>query len=364
MPYEVEDEIDWSDGTLDEPCSTFTAISADSGYVSPAAHEHDGLDYLFEPQKEDQHNVLLGTAYLQRARVGKAYEATFLKHFVNHALHPSQIEQCFHDPTNIHSNVQKYIASVSANVNGITNKMTWNAHCRTVNLLANAGKDGAPFWDVSAFDRTFFADFGPSNASLLSYKMKESWHLTAPEPPMVRYTTRDYPIGHHSSPFEEIDEVAGSLFSREAFGSSLPTGRVVKQPTKRKAKGQGLPGASTRPPKPTRRDNWLASLIPPVHSQGQRGPSPAAPEPADVHVDIITSAEPRTFENLRQLQAQDTTEYSTRAGVIPTETLQSDTGYPSGDMTQLEQLFQHFGTNALCGRHPPNNIVPNQEQID
>jgi hypothetical protein len=60
MAYQVEDEIDWSDGTLDEPPYISTAISGDSGYVSPAAHEDDGLDYLFEPQEED--HVPLGTS--------------------------------------------------------------------------------------------------------------------------------------------------------------------------------------------------------------------------------------------------------------------------------------------------------------
>lgn len=62
MAYEVEDEVDWSDGTLDEPPSTSTGVSGDSGYVSPTAHETDGLDYLFEPQEEDEHDVPLGTA--------------------------------------------------------------------------------------------------------------------------------------------------------------------------------------------------------------------------------------------------------------------------------------------------------------
>lgn len=62
MAHEVEDEVDWSDGTLDEPRSTPTSISRDSGYISPSPQEDDGLDYLFESREEDQQQVPLGTA--------------------------------------------------------------------------------------------------------------------------------------------------------------------------------------------------------------------------------------------------------------------------------------------------------------
>lgn len=61
MAYEVEDEVDWSDGTLDEPPSTSTAPSGDSGYVSPAAHEEDSLNYLFEPEEDSIADVPVGT---------------------------------------------------------------------------------------------------------------------------------------------------------------------------------------------------------------------------------------------------------------------------------------------------------------
>ncbi|KAF3051023.1 hypothetical protein E8E11_006614 [Didymella keratinophila] len=177
--------------------------------------------------------------------------------------------------------------------------------------------------------------------------MKESWHLTAPKPPMVRYTTKDYSIGHHSSPFEEIDDVADTLFNLKAFGSSLHTGRVVKQPTKRKAKGRGLPGASIRDPtESTRRDNWLTSLVPPVAIEEHREPSPAAPQPVDIKADTIIHAEP------------------TSAEVLPSETLQSSTDHSSGDLTQLEQLFAQFGANALSDHHPPTNTAPSQEQVE
>lgn len=295
----------------------------------------------------------------------KAYEATFLKHFVNHALHPSQIEQCLQDSIDVRESLQKYIASVSANIKAITNKMIWNAHCRTVNLLANAGKDGAPFWDVCAFDRMLFADFSPSNAGSGALKMKESWHLTAPKPSMVRYTTKDYPIGQHISPFEEIDEVADTLFCCEAFGSSLPNGRVVKQPTKRKAKGQDLPGARLREPiEPTRRDNWLASLVPPVAVQEYREPSPTVLEPVDTHGNTAVPTELRILEDLHQPQSQATFEIDTSADGPQPESLHPSTSHSSSGPTQLEQLFSQFGANALSDHYPPANAAPSQEQVE
>ena len=61
MPYQVEDEVDWSDGTLDDPPSTSDDALGYSGYVSPAVREDGGLDYLFEPQEEDKYQVPLGT---------------------------------------------------------------------------------------------------------------------------------------------------------------------------------------------------------------------------------------------------------------------------------------------------------------
>lgn len=295
----------------------------------------------------------------------KAYEATFLKHFVNHALHASQIEQCFQDGTDVRSNVQKYITSVSANVNGITNKIIWNAHCRAVNLFANASKDGAPFWDTSSFNRSVFADFNPGNATLVAHKMNEWWHRTAPRPPMVRYTTKDYPIGHHSSSFEEIDEVARTLFSREAFSISGPTGRTVKQPAKRKAKGRGLPGASIRDrTASTRSDNWLASLIPSSTVQEHREPSPEAAVPVDTRGNTSADAEPRILNDLRQLQGQRTTCDETIEEPLLAVAPRSNIDLPSVGLTQLEQLFEQFGADALSGHPPSINIAPNQEQVN
>jgi hypothetical protein len=181
---------------------------------------------------------------------------------------------------------------------------------------------------------------------------------------MVRYTTKNYPIGHHSSPFEEIDEVADALFNREAFGSSLPTGRVIKQPTERKVKGRGLPGASVRDPiEATCRDNWLASLIPSVTSAEHRESSRAGVEPVETHGDTVAPAEPRLIHDPRQLQDQAITATDHRVETVPPEPLHTDSSYCSGELTQLEQLISQFGANALSD-HPSTNTAPSQEQVD
>ncbi|KAF2633572.1 hypothetical protein BU25DRAFT_453319 [Macroventuria anomochaeta] len=240
MTHKAEDEVDWSDGTLDDPPSTSTGASGDSGYVSSAVQEDDGLDYLFEPQEEGEYDVPRRTALppapghptltrAQRAHIGvrlnrhqpseqgyahfdlyqanqKAYEATFLKQFVNHALHPSQIERCFQDGANAYSNMQKYIASVSANINGVMNKMTWNAHCRAVNLLANASKDGAPFWDIGSFDRNIFAEFDPNNTALVAHKTNESAEIVsaAAEPRILSDLRKFQDSGRHDKSSQPV----------------------------------------------------------------------------------------------------------------------------------------------------------------
>jgi hypothetical protein len=101
----------------------------------------------------------------------KAYEATFLQNFAKHALHPSQLEQCVGDGASIDPNVLKYISSVFTAISAATNKMTWNAHSRVVNFLANDGEDGAPFWDITSLNRSVFDEFDPDKPALIEYKL-------------------------------------------------------------------------------------------------------------------------------------------------------------------------------------------------
>ncbi|KAJ8106524.1 hypothetical protein OPT61_g9477 [Boeremia exigua] len=398
MTYEIEDEVDWSDGTLDEPPrSISTGVSGDSGYVSPDFHEDDGLDYLFEDQEEDEYTAALGTALppvtsrpavtrAQRARIGvhlnrrqpceqdfahfalyqanqKAYEATFLKHFANHVLHPSQIDRCFLEGNDAYSSIQKYAACLSTNINAITNKMVWNAHCRAVNLLGNAGKEGAPFWDINSFDRDVFAEFDFNNPTPVVHRMNESWHRTAPKPPMVRYTTTDYPVGQHCSPFEEIDEVADTLFNPEAFGGSLPAGRIVRRPTSRKGKGEGLPGASVRDSSmSTRNDNWLAPLVPPVAFQSnQQTSAEVLAFPRGDQVDQA-AAEPQISGDFRQFQCDSPGDRLSQTA--PAVALQPIDDPPPVELTRLELLFQEFGADALSDhRHACANTL-SQEHVN
>ncbi|KAJ4343655.1 hypothetical protein N0V95_006594 [Ascochyta clinopodiicola] len=162
MAYEVEDEVDWSDGTLDEPLPSSAEGPGDTINVDPITYEDVESNYLLKNQED---------ALYQANR--KVYEATFLKHFVSHALRPSQIEECFRNSEDAYLSVQTYITAVSANINDITEKMTWNAHCRAVNLPGNAGKEDARFWDVGHFDQSIFLDFVPDNTVPVAHRMTE-----------------------------------------------------------------------------------------------------------------------------------------------------------------------------------------------
>lgn len=171
--------------------------------------------------------------------------------------------------------VERYLQTVSNNVNQIVTKIIWNAHSRAVNLLANDGKESVNFWDFESFDRSEFDDFNPEAPSSVVHQMQESWHRAFGSPPMVRYTTKDYPTGKHYSPFEEIDGTAETLFRNQT--QVLNTGRVVKLPSKRN-KGRGVLGATTRPEvEHHARSNWLHDLmVLPVPSSNPCEPTPAA----------------------------------------------------------------------------------------
>ncbi|KAJ4993109.1 hypothetical protein SVAN01_01461 [Stagonosporopsis vannaccii] len=360
MAIEVEDEVDWSDSTIDDPPLAATGASKSSGYAAPQVPEHDGLEYQSEPREGDTYDVSLGTPLppastqptitrVQRAHIGvhlnrrqpleqdyahfalyqasqKAYEATFLKHFASHALHPSQFEKCLQD-----GGIAQYVASVSANINAIANKIIWGAHSRAVNLLASAGKDGAPFWDIDSFDRDTFADFGSKSTTLLAYKMNESWHRTASRSSIIRYTTEDHPIGNHNSLLKEIEEISNTLFSENAFDSSTPAGRT----------------------------HSLASLIPPAIREEHREPSREETVAVAITHDVSTTTEPRNLSNLSQ--PQDDSRIDTPVQTPPTVILESPTeAHPTG-LTQIERLFEHFGADALSGQHQIENNANSQE---
>jgi hypothetical protein len=252
------------------------------------------------PSKEDYSNFALYQANQ------KAYESTFLKNFVAHALHPDQIDACFQDGVDTRANLHRYMREVSSQVSSIARKMAWNAHYRVIHLLANDGKDGAPFLDVHTINPKVASDFGPDKVYEVVCKMNGSWHRAFPEPVMVRFSTQEYRVDyHHSMPLEEIDEVADTLFNKNAFAKSLPTGRAFRPPASKKCRGQYAPGAAVREaPTVTPRGNWLTftSLDTPFQLYS---PLPGASTSHDAIDDAETHdahQEPLLPEDLRNLQ--------------------------------------------------------------
>jgi hypothetical protein len=290
-----------------------------------------------QPTKDDYMNFVLYQANQ------KAYEATLLKNFFVHALHPERIAECFDIESRSSEEAAAYFQSVLRNAKGMADKMIWNAHSRAVNLLANDGKDGAPFLDVQQLGQRMFSDFCPDNLVSVVGRVNESWHRAFSEPAMVRMSTKQYPIGSNSSPFEEIDDIADRVFNDKAF-TSLPTGRATKPMNRRSVKGRGLPGATLREePQDRSRRNWLTFA---PQELPKRTPTP--PSTSFGHRDNLTavqaasgSEEPRIIQDLRDMQYTDHASH---------EQLQSSNGDRVGaglHATQLEYLYDRFGEQAL-----------------
>jgi hypothetical protein len=291
----------------------------------------------------------------------KAYEATLLKNFFAHALHPGRIAECFDTHSRSSEEAAAYFQSVLQNAKGMADKMIWNAHSRAVNLLANDGKDGAPFLDVQQLGQRMFSDFCPDNLVSVVGRVNESWHRAFAEPAMVRMSTKQYPIGSNSSPLEEIDDIADRVFNDKAF-TSLPTGRATKPLNRRSAKGRGLPGAALRKePQDQSRRNWLTF---PPQEPPKRTPTP--PSTSLDHRDNLTAVEayssgeePRIIQDLRDMQY---------TGHASQEQLQSSNGDRIGaglHATQLEYLYDRFGEQALDSNRV-NGLAPtgNNEPFD
>jgi hypothetical protein len=273
----------------------------------------------------------------------KAYEATLLKNFLAHALHPERIAELFNTDSTSSEEAAAYLRAVLQNVKGMADKMIWNAHSRVVNLLANDGKDGAPFLDVQQLGQRMFSEFCPDNLVSVVGRVNESWHRAFSEPAMVRMSTKQYPIGSNSSPLEEIDDIAGRVFNNKAL-TDLPTGRATKPLNRKNAKGRGLLGAALRDePQDRSRGNWLAF---PLQEPPKRTPTP--PSTSLDHRDNLggvevpgSGEEPRIIQDLRDMQY---------AGDASQEQLQSsnDDRIDAGPhATRLEYLYDRFGEQAL-----------------
>jgi hypothetical protein len=237
------------------------------------------------------------------------------------------------------------------NVNGLADKMIWNAHCRVVNLLANDGKDGAPFLDVQQFDQKTFSDFCPDNPVPVVGRMNESWHRAEFKPAMVRMSTKQYPIGSHSSPLEEIDEIADKIFDNIALSKSLPTGRATKLRMQRRGKERAPSRAAFRDdPQASCRGNWLAF------------PAPSPPlDTVSIHnasndVGMLgMSEEPRISAHLRnRQQVSDTPAVASGCSVEVFDQLENGS-------TRLDALLDRYGIAAF---HSDQIDTPNGSEVE
>lgn len=247
------------------------------------------------------------------------------------------------------------MALISANVNWITNKMVWNAHYRVVHLLANDGKDGAPFLDVHAINPNASEDFGPGSTTLIARKMNESWHRADPKPTMVRLSTKEYPIGYHSRPLEDIDDVAGMLFNKETIGTVLSTGRATKLATTRKRKGCDMPGAAVREERHIApHSDWL-----PFPNFGTLNNPILNPQAQSDDVNMLEPAapsEPSQLGNAHILHGS--VEYATQS----TGSLVQGSASKNSP-TQLEKLFVRHGARVLNSDHSESSTCSNSNEI-
>ncbi|KAI0581768.1 hypothetical protein Alg130_06422 [Pyrenophora tritici-repentis] len=188
----------------------------------------------------------------------KAYELTSLNAFVAHALHPKQIAQCSGEGNCAQPTMEDYMRTVTRDITHITKKIVRNTHCRTVHLLANDKKQGAPFLDVYKINSEAFSDYGPDNLFPVADRVSTLWHRASQKPSMVRLSTDDYSLDHGVDPLEEIEEVTNTLLKGNCH-KTLPAGRAVRLPTFKKQRGERSYGAAVREkPVVAPRGDWLA----------------------------------------------------------------------------------------------------------
>jgi hypothetical protein len=293
----------------------------------------------------------------------KAYEATFIKNFVAHALHPDQTNACFQVGLEARASLEKYMRQVSGQVSVIARKMAWNAHFRVTHLLASDGWDGAPFLDVQAIKSNVISDFGPDNFYQVSPKMSGSWHRAFPEPAMVRFTTQDYRLeSGYTMPLEEIDEVADTLLDKNAFVKSLPAGRAFRPPTSKKRKGQYAPGAAVREERNVApRGNWLSFAL-------LNTPAEPHTPPSKTHIskDVVVGAKKQdvaeqdpSTEDLGNTQHND---FLASSSAGPSQPCIDTPALPD---TWFDELFGSYGANVLdCDRVDSPNRSDSIEHVE
>jgi hypothetical protein len=222
--------------------------------------------------------------------------------------------------------------SVSYEINGITRKMIWNAHCRTVHLLARDGKDGASFLDAHAFDSKPFSDYGPSNLLPVADTVNVSWHRASSNPAMVQYSTKEYELGYQASALEDIDDFNNTVFRNLNSGGALPVGRAVRLSTSKKRKSQNMPGAAVREERSTiPRSNWL--------------PFAHLDSASNSHV-----SQPRTITPVNIIHQADLHSVYQKP-VTSVSTAYAHRGILYSPPTHLEKLFGHHDTEAPNSDH-------------
>ncbi|KAF9740351.1 hypothetical protein PMIN04_004933 [Paraphaeosphaeria minitans] len=310
----MEDEVHWSDSSINSPIlraadthgipMSFKAPELSVNALSHAgeprlphgdhSYPNAGQDVMELPVGQPFNPYLNGSAHLkpivsrsQRSRIGvhsnrrkpsrddysnfvlyqasqRVYEATFVKNFVTHALHPDRFEVCFSSQDPQESvRIRQYLRSIADNVNKLATKMIWNTHSRTVNLMANDENETTPFWDFQQFENQPFANFSPGNVFPVVGLMNQSWHRAFSHPSMVRYSAAQYQVGPDASPFEEIDDVTGhtKLFEARSNAHTASRDRVVRAPRTKMPKNCHLPGAILRENPTPPCNNWLQGMM-------------------------------------------------------------------------------------------------------
>jgi hypothetical protein len=288
MSYEVEDQVDWSDGSLDNDILPTPESSLVADSLAPERNNESnlprdvptratpiGLDistttaYINVPPQRQKvaksrtHNPTVGveamlsgnghrptqhqltmdelSKFVLYQANQKIYEAMFVKMFVSHALHPDRInlKESLDDNAEAVAKIEGYLQDVSNNVSQLTNKMIWNAHFKTTNFLAKSGQDCLPFINIDNFKSSLFNESDAQNSHPIVQKMNQSWHRICKPSDMVKHAATGYPIGTHYSPFEDIQEATTqNLF----VDKGLTTGRIMKPPMKKRV----LPGPARR----------------------------------------------------------------------------------------------------------------------
>ncbi|KAF1978464.1 hypothetical protein BU23DRAFT_225144 [Bimuria novae-zelandiae CBS 107.79] len=319
-----------------------------------------------KPSKEDYSNFVL---YHGNQKV---YEMTFLEYFLEHALHPDQVNACLPTSSDDREVVHRYFRSISNNVKQLLRKMVYNTHSRIVKFMANDDKETTPFWDHQQFDDRIFADFSPGNTAPIVGMMHNSWHKAFRHPSMVRFTPDQYEVGVNISPFEEIDDVTGEtkLFEDRNTAHATFHDRVVHPPRTKKPKNHHLPSASIRGHTSVPRDHWLQGLggygigesSKDAQKETRRLPFVSYDNPLDVmfaESDAHHDGNPPkdyTFNTLDGIESPGAQGVVEPPGNDTTLRRVSESHPQAEEPTGLEALVQKYGSDVLLQQSGPSSL--------